>query len=446
MRAAAGASRSTKILSRARLPSGLHPAYNCHMRFAVFFSLVACCSGASTTVTLVLSGNGSATPLAGTAYSFSFSGTGTANPLGPVTFTGSGQISDITYLNVTTPVSGTLVLTFPPSGDKLNTTFSIPAGVLIPQLGASTNATGNATITGGTGQFANATGSFPSIGGSGTATGLTTASLQLQGTGTVNTAVPTPTPTPTPAPTNGPVISPKGVVTATAYGASADITPGTWIEIYGTNLSSTTRLWGAADFTNNGTAAPTSLDGVKVTVGGQPAFVDYVSPTQVNALVDSNAAVGPSQLTITNSLGTSSGYALTIKPVLPGLLAPASLLINGKQYAGALQANTQTFEGIPANAAKPGDVITIFGIGFGAVTPTVNAGTIASDLTALLTKPQFSFGNTPADLSYYGLAPGFTGLYQFNLVVPAVTTNPATLLTVNLGGVSGTQTLYLAVQ
>jgi uncharacterized protein (TIGR03437 family) len=57
-----------------------------------------------------------------------------------------------------------------------------------------------------------------------------------------------------------------------------------------------------------------------------------------------------------------------------------------------------------------------------------------------------SVGGVPVtDLPYAGLAPGFTGLYQFNVVVPASPGNGAVPLTFTVGGVAGTQTLYLAV-
>jgi uncharacterized protein (TIGR03437 family) len=55
------------------------------------------------------------------------------------------------------------------------------------------------------------------------------------------------------------------------------------------------------------------------------------------------------------------------------------------------------------------------------------------------------FNDTPATLSYYGLAPGFVGLYQFNIVVPSVPNNDQTPVTFTLGGVPGAQTLYVAV-
>jgi uncharacterized protein (TIGR03437 family) len=45
-----------------------------------------------------------------------------------------------------------------------------------------------------------------------------------------------------------------------------------------------------------------------------------------------------------------------------------------------------------------------------------------------------------------GLAPDYTGLYQFNITVPNGAAGNAVALTFTLNGVPGTQTLYLAVQ
>ena len=389
---------------------------------------------ATTTVALTLNGVGtlSLTPTGGVLASLT--GTGTAGSLGSFTFTGTSDVQNVLGIMPSTLVPGTLVFVFP-NGDKLNSTISIPAGAVAPNLVGSTTATGTGTITGGTGQFAGATGTFSSLMGATLETGFQTGSFKITGSATVVTVD-----------AKIPVISAKGVVTASAFGAYADIAAGTWIEIYGTNLSGTTRGWGGSDFTNNGQNAPVSLDGVKVTVGGQAAFVAYVSPGQVNVLVPSNAAIGPSQLTLTNTLGTSAPYSIMIKPTAPGLLAPATLLIGGKQYAGGLTPDGKAFAGVPANPAKPGDTLIVYGIGFGPVAPAINAGTIASGLTSLMTKPQFLFGSTPAELSYFGLTPGLTGLYQFNVVVPTVATNTALPLTINLGGVAGAQTLFVAVQ
>ena len=56
------------------------------------------------------------------------------------------------------------------------------------------------------------------------------------------------------------------------------------------------------------------------------------------------------------------------------------------------------------------------------------------------------FGQTEAMVGYDGLAPNAVGLYQFNVTVPNVSASDAVPLTFTLGGVAGTQTLYIAVQ
>jgi uncharacterized protein (TIGR03437 family) len=65
-------------------------------------------------------------------------------------------------------------------------------------------------------------------------------------------------------------------------------------------------------------------------------------------------------------------------------------------------------------------------------------------LNALAATFQISIGGVPATFSYAGLAPGYTGLYQFDIVVPFVGPGNA-VLTFSLGATAGTQKLFLAV-
>jgi uncharacterized protein (TIGR03437 family) len=197
------------------------------------------------------------------------------------------------------------------------------------------------------------------------------------------------------------------------FGGSDMIAPGTWIELYGMNLSKSTRAWQQSDF--NGDTAPTSLDDVRVTVNGRPAFVSYVSPGQVNALVPSTVTPGPAVVTVTSGGQTSAPYRTTINPVQPGLLTLATDL----DYAAALFPDFTTYA-LPPHAAKPGDTLIFFGIGFGSVTPDVPAGQIASGLHTLQGDVQVTFDETPAKIACAGLAPGTIGLYQFNVVVPTL--------------------------
>jgi len=241
-----------------------------------------------------------------------------------------------------------------------------------------------------------------------------------------------------------PVISSGGVASAGGFNAKAGVTAGTWIEIFGGNLSTTTRVWSGSDF--NGANAPASLDGVSVTIGGKNAFVDYVSPGQVNAQVPDGIPIGSDvPLILANPGGQSAAYLLQTSDLAPALLAPAQspFNVNGKQYVAAQLAD-QSFAGIPSNPAKPGDLLTIYGIGFGSVSPAVAAGTIAPAFTSLTNKPTFLFGQTAATVSYAGLAPGLVGLYQFNIAVPNVP--PADYaLTVQVGSVTANQSLFITV-
>jgi uncharacterized protein (TIGR03437 family) len=244
------------------------------------------------------------------------------------------------------------------------------------------------------------------------------------------------------------------VVSASGFGGFAAVAPGSWVEIYGSNLAPDTRQWAGSDFSGNN--APTSLDGVVVNIGGQKTFIDYISstPGQVNAQLPSNIATGGQLgVTLTNANGTSSAFNITVNSTEPGLLAPSSFAIGGKQYVVALLPDNATYilptgaiPGVASRPAHPGETITLYGIGFGAVTPNIPAGQIVGQANQLAASFQILFGQTAAQVAYAGLAPGFVGLYQFDVVVPAVPDSPLVPLTFTLGGAPGTQTLYTAVQ
>ncbi len=247
-------------------------------------------------------------------------------------------------------------------------------------------------------------------------------------------------------------ISAGGVVSASAFGEFTTASPGSWIEIYGANLSQTTRGWTLADFTGTGSpgnTAPTSLDGVSVTIGGKPAFIDYISPGQINALISSDTPTGTQQVIVKSGQDGSAAYNLTVNPTQAGLLAPPNFNIGGTQYVvaiftdGAFALPTGAIAGLNSRPAKPGDVLTLYGVGFGPVSPNIPAGQLVQQLNTLSLPLQLSIGGIPATPLYDGLAPDFTGLYQFNVTMPAAAAGNAAL-TFTLNGVSGTQTLYVA--
>jgi uncharacterized protein (TIGR03437 family) len=240
------------------------------------------------------------------------------------------------------------------------------------------------------------------------------------------------------------------VITAGAYGAFDSVTPGTWMEIYGENLAAATAEWAGSNF--NGVNAPTSLDGTSVTIGGQAAFIYFINAGQVDALVPGTVSTGQQPVIVTTANGRSAPFLESVNPALPGMLAPASFVVNGNQYLAALFSDGTTFvlppgaiPGVNSRQAKPGETILVYGIGFGDVIPNIPAGQIATQVNKLASPFQLLFGSTPAVLSYSGLAPTYVGLYQFDVVVPNVPNNDLVPITFTLGTVSGTQTLYTAV-
>jgi len=240
-------------------------------------------------------------------------------------------------------------------------------------------------------------------------------------------------------------------VSASAFGDFPTIAPGTWVEIYGSNLATDSRQWAGSDFT--GSTAPTSLDGTTVKIGGLNAFINYISATQVNAQIPSGVAPGPQQITVSVGSATSAAYPITVNALQPGLLAPvANFQIGGKQYVVALHGDGTyvlppgAIPGLTTRQAQPGETILLYGIGFGTVNPAFNAGQIVGAQNQLTQPLSILFAGAAANVQYDGLAPNYVGLYQFNVVVPNVSDSDTVPLTFTLGGQQGSQTLYTAVK
>jgi uncharacterized protein (TIGR03437 family) len=242
----------------------------------------------------------------------------------------------------------------------------------------------------------------------------------------------------------------NSVISASAYGGFSAIAPATWIEIYGLNLATTPgQTWEESDFV--GANAPAALGGTTVTVAGKAAYVDYVSPHQVNVQVPSGIPTGKQTLVVTTVGGSSVGTSVTVNATEPGLLAPSVFNFGPGQYVVALFPNGATYvlppgvtSSVPTSRAKPGDTITMFGVGFGTVTPNIDAGVIVQQNNNL-SGMQVTIGGVQVTVQYAGLVQGFLGLYQFNVVVPNVPANDATPVTFSLNGTAGTQKLILPI-
>lgn len=251
-----------------------------------------------------------------------------------------------------------------------------------------------------------------------------------------------------------PAINANGVIAASGFGGLKVAAPGSFIEIYGSNLAGTTRGWAGSDFVNG--AAPTTLDGVSVTINGQPAFINYVSPAQVNVQVPAGVAAGTAApVIVTYKSQSSAAEPFTIQALAGSLYAPANFKVSGKQYVAAYHLNGSVVNGgnipgVPSAPAAPGEILEFYGLGFGGVTQsgTPAAGELAKGPTTLSNSVQFLFGTgkLPGTVSYAGFAPGFVGLDQFDVQVPAAAPSGDAALVVTQGGNNIAQTLFISIQ
>ena len=137
-----------------------------------------------------------------------------------------------------------------------------------------------------------------------------------------------------PATPSAPTVTAGNIVSA-ATSAAGPMAPNSWVRVYGSNLSATTRAWTDGDFLNGG--LPFSLDGVSVILTGAPrlAYVGYVSPTQVNFLLPSNLNPGTVQVQVRNPSGISTQFPISVQANAPQLFTAGGKFVLAVQLNGS---------------------------------------------------------------------------------------------------------------
>lgn len=233
-----------------------------------------------------------------------------------------------------------------------------------------------------------------------------------------------------------PVIAVGGVVNGAGYQAA--VSPGSWVAIFGSNLAPNTRTW-TSDEIQRG-VLPTQLDGVSVTINGKPAVVYYISPTQIDALAPADTASGPVQVWVTNKAGSSVPAFIQMGPLSPAFFASRDA--SGNAFA---LATFSDFRLVGSPPAKPGDVIILWGTGFGPTDPPATSIVLADQLRNLTVLPTITIGGVAAAYVGGALSPGLAGVYQIAVRVPDVPGgNQQAIATSN--GVSSPSNVYLSVQ
>ena len=218
-------------------------------------------------------------------------------------------------------------------------------------------------------------------------------------------------------PIPGPSINTSGVVPV--FGTSPVVQSGEWVSIYGSNLASKAATWNG-DF-------PVSLGGTSVTIGGKPAYLWYVNPTQINLQVSDDLPLGSTSAVVTTASGSSSS-TVTIAQA-----SPSFSLLDSKHIAGIILRSdgsglygggsydilgpTGSSLGYATVAATAGDTVELFGVGFGPTNPAVPAGQPFSGAAAVVNAPTLRINGVVVTPAFTGLSSA--GLYQINLTIPS---------------------------
>ena len=228
-----------------------------------------------------------------------------------------------------------------------------------------------------------------------------------------------------------------------ATGEAATISQNTWVEIKGSNLSQTTRIWGGGDFDAVTGDMPTSLDSVSATVNGKLAYIYFISPAQVNILTPLDSSTGSVPVEVKTAFGTSSVTTVTMQTNSLGFFA-----FNSDKYAAATHADG-TFLG-PATLypglttpAQPGETIVLYANGFGLVSTSITPGSSSQGGT-LPTLPVVTIGNLPCQVIFAGLVA--VGEFQFNVVVPAAAPDGDNALSATYNGFTTQSGVFVTVQ
>lgn len=234
----------------------------------------------------------------------------------------------------------------------------------------------------------------------------------------------------------------SGVVNGASF--QPGMVSGSLATIQGANLASVADTW--ANSIVNG-ELPTTLDGVSVGVGTKPAYLYSISPAQINFIVP-DVVSGPTQVAVTTSGGTSPPFAATAVTYGPAFFTwPDNQAVATRQDF-SFAAQNGTIAGMATVPAKPGDVIILWGTGFGPTTPNAPAGVPipAGPIYSTATPPVVTVDGVAATVYGAALAPGFAGLYQVAIQVPPALADGSWYVQATVGGVQSPSGVILSVQ
>jgi len=220
----------------------------------------------------------------------------------------------------------------------------------------------------------------------------------------------------------------NGAVNAAAPDAA--LSPGELFSIYGETLA-TAAQWPSL------LPLPATMQATTVAINGIAAPLVFVSPLQINAQVPWETQPGSATLAVTHA-GVTASQTVNI-----AVAGPAIFTLYGSQQAAAL--NQDYSVNSQSNPAPAGQAILLFGTGLGAVSPAVPAGAPASatQVSQVIANVTATVDGAPATVLFAGLAPGFAGLWQVNVLLPAGTSGAVPVIVRVAGAAANTVTVWV---
>jgi uncharacterized protein (TIGR03437 family) len=249
----------------------------------------------------------------------------------------------------------------------------------------------------------------------------------------------------------GPVSFYKGAVNGASFETTRPLAPGVIASTFGAQLTDATASASTLPL-------PTELSGTKVLINGVAAPLYFVAAGQVNFQVPYGVPEGQGTLQMMRDGQMGNPVSIQIDSFSAGVFR-----IGIGEY-GAIQNASQGNKfpiptalglqfGLETAPARPGDVLVIYATGLGPLDNAVQSGAAAPDspLARAIVIPTVNFGSSfagpLATPIFVGLAPGFVGLFQVNVVIPPdMATNPNTPVTLDIPNKGATNRVEIAIQ
>ncbi len=234
---------------------------------------------------------------------------------------------------------------------------------------------------------------------------------------------------------------------ANAAGGQVGVASGAYVSIYGANFTPMTYDdWSKS--INNG-RLPTQLDGVRVTVGGKPAYVSAVTPAQINVQAP-DVGAGAVQIVVSTPGGSSPVFTANAQSY-----GPAFFLWPGSQPVAThadytLAAKDGTFQSTNTAPAKPGEVTLHYG-GPDSAPPTLCKAVAALRLEPTSTAPptvssvEVSLGGVPISVVAAVLS-SYAAEYQIAIQIPSNLADGDYPVVASVGGSQSPSTVILTVR